>query len=252
MNTDSKESRIQVTWLTEDFQTVYEVVYGDRSSWKLLMTSKNVTTHESLQEVKEEKTVLSIPYTCTFLECEAYIAAPCHSLYCLIWEMVNESPNKRVHVEKICCQLAKLSRLYYEKPVWELSQEIRDEVDGRRKSLVKLEDDFCLIQSESSVGMNVNAVMSKDFGEKDSSKASCLQPKEGKCPAQHKHLSFPELHVKYSFYSPFLKLRRGFLSRDMCNVVSSKSTLAVCFFIYTLISLCLLKVLWEFSATFLF
>lgn len=184
MSFDSKElsqhRRIQVHCLGKEFTTLYDgTQYDDQIRWKCVITSKNLTTNaeENSQEVDE---MIAIPYACPLLECEAFIEAPSHSLYCLIKQIVVLSPTKSVHIEKICCQLAKLSRIYYEKPFWELRQEIRHEVQTQ-KAAVKLEGDFCVLTEWTVISLECNMNKLTEYVEgEEPSKVKNSQSKKGK------------------------------------------------------------------------
>lgn len=139
---------VQIQWLSKDSVTTYEVNLsnGEITSWSVLKSCKNLAITKAIS-VEQEEIALSIPYACSMMECDECDTAPNHTLSCLIDTILELSSQKKMSVEKICCQLAKASRFYYELPVWKLKQKIRHTVETQMPN-VNLQDEFCVLDDK--------------------------------------------------------------------------------------------------------
>lgn len=146
----NKESVIRMQWLTEGKVIVYDVHHenGIPTNWELV-DSYAPPVLIDLKDVEEQEDLISIslPYNCNNVDCGDLLN---HTLQCLIQRILELSPKRRLHIEKISSQLSKLDEIFYEMPAWELHRNIRNAVQ-QNGSAVMLEDEHCYLELESSV-----------------------------------------------------------------------------------------------------
>lgn len=101
-----------------------------------------------LRLTKDEGPMLKLPYICGMLECKKlYINRNNHTLTCLVIETFKNSSLKKIHVDQICRQLAKINAFYSSMPILELREKVKN-VAQIENSIIHLEDNVCYLKTD--------------------------------------------------------------------------------------------------------
>lgn len=105
------------------------------------------TMRVKMTPTRSEGPAFKLPYKCEMMQCrKSHLRPNSHTLQCLVVEIVNISPSKKIHVQQICHQLSKINKFYNCLFLCDFAEKVK-EVAQVDNPFIRLENDICYLKS---------------------------------------------------------------------------------------------------------